>query len=144
MFFYPWDAFEEGKDYGTRTVSSDFVCGRINFLQQYAGIFSPSHAEAVSSNNLLLISPHFQLSNSSGIKRRRHCHIRLVLREIDFPTKLLEAGSINQKRKWLGLLRNARDDYAKASADREELVELEAMAAQLEEEAKKKKEEEEK
>merc|ERR1712216_155228 len=37
----------------------------------------------------------------SGKKFRRHSHIRLMLREIDFPTKLLQAESINQKRKWL-------------------------------------------
>lgn len=79
----------------------------------------------------------------SGLKRRRHCHIRLVLREIDFPTKLLQASSVNQKRRWLDLLNNARNDYERASAEREELAELEAMAAQLEEEARKKKEEEE-
>lgn len=78
----------------------------------------------------------------SGKKRRRHSHIRLVLREIDFPTKLLKAESIHQKRKWLDLLNTARDDYEKARAERDELAELEAMAAQLEEDAKKKKEEE--
>lgn len=80
----------------------------------------------------------------SGLKRRRHSHVRLVLREIDFPTKLLMAKSVNQKRKWLGLLKLAREESGKASVERAELEELEAMAAQLEEEAKKKKEEEEK
>lgn len=80
----------------------------------------------------------------SGVKHRRHSHIRLVLREIDFPTKLLQAESVNQKRKWLGLLRTARDEYERATVEREELAELEAMAAKLEEDAKKKREEEEK
>lgn len=47
-----------------------------------------------------------------------------------------------EKRKWLGLLRIAREDYEKARVEREELAELEAMAAELEEEAKKKKDEE--
>lgn len=78
----------------------------------------------------------------SGVKRRRHSHVRLVLREIDFPTKILQAESVNQKRKWLGLLRLARGDSEKARGEREELEELEAMAAQLEEDAKKKREEE--
>lgn len=76
----------------------------------------------------------------SGKKFRRHSHIRLVLREIDFPSKLLQAESINQKRKWLGHLKTARDDYEKAKIERDELVELEAMAAKLEEEARQKKE----
>jgi len=80
----------------------------------------------------------------SGKKHRRHSHIRLVLREIDFPTKLLQAETVNQKRKWLGNLRIAQEDYEKARVDKEELAELEAMAAELEEEARRKKEEEEK
>lgn len=80
----------------------------------------------------------------SGKKHRRHSHIRLVLREIDFPLKLMQAESINQKRKWLGLLGTARDDFERAKVDRDELAELEAMAAELEEEARKKREEEEK
>eukprot|EP00580_Thalassiosira_gravida_P002324 CAMPEP_0201607470 /NCGR_PEP_ID=MMETSP0492-20130828/6559_1 /ASSEMBLY_ACC=CAM_ASM_000837 /TAXON_ID=420259 /ORGANISM="Thalassiosira gravida, Strain GMp14c1" /LENGTH=241 /DNA_ID=CAMNT_0048072053 /DNA_START=176 /DNA_END=901 /DNA_ORIENTATION=+ len=79
----------------------------------------------------------------SGKKHRRHCHIRLVLREIDFPTKLVQAESINQKRRWLGYLKTATDDYEKAKVEREELAELEAMAAELEKEARKKKEAEE-
>lgn len=78
----------------------------------------------------------------SGKKHRRHSHIRLVLREIDFPTKLLQATSVNQKRKWLEALKSAREDYEKARAEREELAELEAMASQLEEDARRKKEEE--
>ncbi len=64
-----------------------------------------------------------------------------MLREIDFPTKILKAKSINQKRKWLELLSNAREDYETASVEREEMAELEKMAAQLDEEAKKKEEE---
>ncbi len=88
--------------------------------------------------HILLHIPRFR----AGKKHRRHSHIRLVLREIDFPTKLLEAKSINQKRKWLEYLRIARKDYERAKVDRAELAELEAMAAQLEEEARKKKEEE--
>ncbi|KAL3806425.1 hypothetical protein ACHAXA_009623 [Cyclostephanos tholiformis] len=76
----------------------------------------------------------------SGKKHRRHSHIRLVLREIDFPTKLLQATSVNQKRKWLEALKSAREDYEKASVERKELAELEAMASQLEEDARKKEE----
>jgi len=76
----------------------------------------------------------------SGKKHRRHSHIRLVLREVDFPTKLLQAESINQKRKWLELLREARGDYENAKIEKDELAELEALAAQFEEAAKKEKE----
>lgn len=77
----------------------------------------------------------------AGKKLRRFSHIRLVLREIDFPTKLLQATSINQKRKWLERLAIARDDYEKARVEKEELAELEALAAEV---AAKNKEKEEK
>ena len=63
------------------------------------------------------------------------------MREIDFPTKLLQADSINQKRKWLAYLKTAQDDAATAKRERDELAELEAMAAKLEEEARRKKDE---
>ncbi len=39
-------------------------------------------------------------------------------------------------------MKSAREDYEKARVEREELAELEAMAAQLEEDARKKTEEE--
>ena len=47
---------------------------------------------------------------------------------------------MNQKRKWLEALKSAREDYEKASVERKELAELEAMASQLEEDARKKEE----
>ena len=83
--------------------------------------------------------PLFMQLYRAGKKLRRFSHIRLVLREIDFPTKLLQATSINQKRKWLERLAIARDDYEKARVEKEELAELEALAAEVA--AKKEKEE---
>ena len=79
-------------------------------------------------------------NNSSGKKLRRFSHIRLVLREIDFPTKILEATSINQKRKWLERLAIAREDYEKARVEKEELEELERLAAEVAEKQRKEKE----
>mmetsp|Transcript_20904 Transcript_20904/g.30981 ORF Transcript_20904/g.30981 Transcript_20904/m.30981 type:complete len:292 (-) Transcript_20904:263-1138(-) len=76
----------------------------------------------------------------SGKKLRRFSHIRLVLREIDFPTKILEATSINQKRKWLERLAIAREDYEKARVEKEELEELERLAAEVAEKQRKEKE----
>jgi len=77
----------------------------------------------------------------SGVKHRRHSHIRLVLREIDFPLKLTQAKSLNQKKRWLERLEIARGDYEKAKSEREELAKLEAQAAEVEAQAKKKEEE---
>ena len=99
-------------------------------INQTRNLSEPSHNN--KNNNI-----------SRGIMHHRFSHIRLVLREIDFPTKLLQAESINAKRKWLGLLQIAREDAEKASIEQDELAELEAMAAKIEEDAKKKREEEE-
>ena len=79
-------------------------------------------------------------THRSGKKHRRHSHIRLVLREIDFPTKILEATSINQKRKWLERLTIAREDYEKARVEKDELAELEKLAAVVAEKQRKEKE----
>lgn len=98
-------------------------------------------AECFSTHGVHLKRVKIMGRGRSGKKSRRHSHIRLVLREIDFPTKLLQAESINQKRKWLGHLKTARDDYERAKVEREEMAELEAMAAKLAEEARQKKEE---
>ena len=54
---------------------------------------------------------------------------------------MLQAQSVNQKRRWLGRLSIAREDYEKAKVEREELAKLEAQAAKLAEDAKKKEEE---
>ena len=149
MFLYSWNAFEEAEDYGARSVSIGslrslptlFLClsrhySTLRLTEPFfrRRVFLVSHP----STTIPSLNPTFR----AGKKHRRHSHIRLVLREIDFPTKLLEAKSINQKRKWLEYLRIARDDYEKAKVDRAELAELEALAAQLEEEARRKKEEE--
>ena len=67
----------------------------------------------------------------------------MVLREIDFPTKIVEARTINQKRKWLNTLAIAREDFEKAQIEKQELAELEAKAAELEAIRRKKLEEEE-
>lgn len=83
------------------------------------------------------------LSHRSGKKLRRFSHIRLVLREIDFPTKIAESLTINQKRKWLNRLSIARDDFEQAQIEKQELAELEAKAAELDAMRKKKLEEEE-
>lgn len=95
---------------------------------------------------LLLIPDSFAtlIYHSSGKKLRRYSHIRLVLREIDFPTKILEAQTINQKRKWLSRLAIAREDAEKVQVEKDELAELEAKAAEIEAARKKKLEGEEK
>ena len=138
MFWNSWTSFEKDKDYGKGAVSirGYFGMNVIGFRCRWCKLFI--------FYVLLTWIPNIHFyTHTHGIKHHKHSHIRLVLREIDFPTKILQAESINQKRKWLGTLRQAREDYEKASIEQEELAELEAMAAQIEEEARKKKQEEE-
>lgn len=73
-----------------------------------------------------------------GKRLRRHSHIRLVLREIDFELKILQANTISEKRNWLMLKKQAEDDYEMARKDKRELKELQ----KLKEEADAKKAEE--
>ena len=52
---------------------------------------------------------------------RPFCHIRLVLREIDFPLRIYQEQSKYQKLKWLNLQIEAEEDAAEARASRDEL-----------------------
>lgn len=61
----------------------------------------------------------------SGIKRRRHSHIRLVLREIDFDLKILQAKSMNERKEWFVKKLASEEDKKIAEAEREELLALE-------------------
>ena len=61
----------------------------------------------------------------SGRMERKHSHMRVVLREIDFPLKIYQAGTLSQKKKWFLLQQQAEKDYARALAEREEIKRLE-------------------
>jgi large subunit ribosomal protein L22 len=76
----------------------------------------------------------------AGKMYRRFSHVRIVLREIDFPLKILQCKSINQRLKWVELMEKAEDDKKVYMEERKEIEELES---QVEEMRKKKKEEEE-
>lgn len=61
-------------------------------------------------------------------------HIRVVLREIDFPLKIYEQKSLNQKKKWLLHQKRAEQDARAAKAKRDEMERLMAQQeAQLRE-----------
>lgn len=60
----------------------------------------------------------------------RFSHFRVVLREIDFRLKIYQARTMNQKKRWVQLQHKAEQDYARTSAERDELVELERQAAE--------------
>ena len=74
----------------------------------------------------------FQFSH--GIMHHKFSHIRVVLREIDFPLRIYQQKSLNQKKKWLNHQQRAENDARAATAKREELERLEKQQeAQIQE-----------
>ena len=51
-------------------------------------------------------------------------HIRIVLREIDFPLRIYQQKSLNQKKKWLQHQHRAEKDAQEAKAKRGEMERL--------------------
>jgi hypothetical protein len=69
------------------------------------------------------ISPtaHFR----SGVMHHKFSNIRVVLREIDFPLRIYQQKSLNQKKKWLMQQRRAEQDATLARSKRDEVKRLE-------------------
>lgn len=55
----------------------------------------------------------------------KHANIRVVLREIDFPLRIYQQKSLNQKKKWMQHQHRAEQDARAAKAKREETRRLE-------------------
>jgi len=69
-----------------------------------------------------------------GVMHHKFSHIRVVLREIDFPLRIYQQKSLNQKKKWMYHQHRAETDARAAMAKREELERLEKQQeAQLQE-----------
>lgn len=68
-----------------------------------------------------------------GVMHHKFSHIRVVLREIDFPLRILQQKSLNQKKKWLMHQKRAENDYQASKAKRDEMLRL--MKQQEEQEA---------
>lgn len=60
----------------------------------------------------------------SGRKERKHSHMRVVLREIDFPLRIYQAQTLGMKTKWYLMQQQAEKDAARARAEREEVQRL--------------------
>lgn len=73
----------------------------------------------------------------AGKMHRRFSHARVVLREIDFPLKIMQCTSLNQRNKWVSRMEAALEDQAEYWKEKEELDALEKEA----QEVRKKKEE---
>jgi hypothetical protein len=57
----------------------------------------------------------FLIDLSHGVMHHKFSHIRVVLREIDFPLRIYQQKSFNQKKKWM---------FQAAKAKREEIDRL--------------------
>lgn len=73
-----------------------------------------------SLTNIFLHLPCFR----HGIMHHKFSHIRVVLREIDFPLKIYQQKTLNQKKKWLMHQKRAEQDGQAAMAKRKELERL--------------------
>jgi large subunit ribosomal protein L22 len=64
-----------------------------------------------------------------GIMHHKHCHIRVVLREIDFKLRIYQAPNMHQKKKWFLRQQEALQDAARYAQERAEIEQMEAQAA---------------
>lgn len=66
-----------------------------------------------------------------GKVTRPHAHMRLVIREIDFPLRIYQQRSKYQKLKWLNLQLEAEEDAQVAKTKRDELAEVKARQQEI-------------
>ena len=64
----------------------------------------------------------------AGVMHHRFSHMRVVLREIDFPLKIYQAVTVNKKKRWIQRQMVADEDAARVNQEREEIAELERQA----------------
>jgi large subunit ribosomal protein L22 len=74
----------------------------------------------------------------SGKKIRRFTHVRLILREIDFPLKILSATSLNQRQMWIHKMNLAVEDARAYAVERQEMERLEQQVKQIQQDKIKK------
>jgi len=85
-------------------------------------------AECFATQGSHLKRMKFHGRGRMGIMHHKHSHMRVVLREIDFPLKIYQAPTLYQKKKWVKLQIEARAEYLNAKKERDEMRELEEAA----------------
>eukprot|EP00339_Tiarina_fusa_P011028 CAMPEP_0117016340 /NCGR_PEP_ID=MMETSP0472-20121206/12894_1 /TAXON_ID=693140 ORGANISM="Tiarina fusus, Strain LIS" /NCGR_SAMPLE_ID=MMETSP0472 /ASSEMBLY_ACC=CAM_ASM_000603 /LENGTH=242 /DNA_ID=CAMNT_0004720359 /DNA_START=138 /DNA_END=866 /DNA_ORIENTATION=+ len=93
-------------------------------------------AECFTTKSMMLKRLKPMGRGRTGIMHHKYSHIRAVLREIDFPLKIYQAHSLNQKKKWLLHQQRAKQDAQAAKAKREEAERLLKQQEQQREERK--------
>jgi len=81
--------------------------------------------ECFTTRSLMLRRIKPMARGRHGVMHHKFSHVRVVLREIDFPLKIYQQKSMNQKKKWLLHQQRAKKDAETANAKREELIQLE-------------------
>mmetsp|Transcript_53326 Transcript_53326/g.129612 ORF Transcript_53326/g.129612 Transcript_53326/m.129612 type:complete len:320 (+) Transcript_53326:71-1030(+) len=89
-------------------------------------------AECFATKSLMLRRIKPMGRGRHGIMHHKFAHIRVVLREIDFPLKIYQQKSLNQKKKWLMHQQRAEQDYQVAKAKRDEMQQLLKQQEELE------------
>lgn len=74
----------------------------------------------------------------TGRKERRHSHMRVVLREIDFDLKIAQSKTPGERRKWFNKAVGAKEMADISNRERAELQALDKAAAAMASEADKK------
>mmetsp|Transcript_16501 Transcript_16501/g.24757 ORF Transcript_16501/g.24757 Transcript_16501/m.24757 type:complete len:299 (+) Transcript_16501:183-1079(+) len=122
---------------------TDLIRNAANTMKQKYGLLSSQIeiAECFATHGTHLARVKTMGRGRSGRMHHRFSHMRIVLREIDFPLKIMQATALNQRNRWVERMRVAEEDAAKVL---EESVEIEELERQVQEMQAKKKAEEKK
>jgi large subunit ribosomal protein L22 len=86
-------------------------------------------AECFSTHGSHLKRMKFMGRGRTGIMHHRFSHMRVILREIDFPLKIYTAKTLGEKKRWIAQQQTAQAEYEEKKASRDELEALERQAA---------------
>ena len=95
---------------------------------QYSGL---EIAECFSTKGTPLKRIKYHAKGRFGRMESPKAHIRLVLRQIDFPLRIYLAPTLNKKKKWFLLQQQAQADFDKRAKDREDVRRMEEKEAEI-------------
>jgi len=110
-----------------------------SYKAENEGSLRPSQleiAECIATRGAHLKRLKIHARGKSGVLKHRYSHVRLTLREIDFPLKIITSESLNQKKRWYAKMKLAELDAEETRKEREEFKELERQAQEREEKEK--------
>ena len=114
MFHYKISHVETNQNNGKRTVST---------TRAWVPFSGDEHLLA-NTKHFSLVCVCVSSFQRHGVMHHKFSHMRVVLREIDFPLRIFQQKSLNQKRKWLQHQQRAERDGQAAKVKREEMERL--------------------